>query len=94
MMDFFEEIVTRDSRTPGYSGKSEMLSELLLHHRLPPESAIMVGDTAEDEEAAAANHLAFIHATYGYGSIATARRTISYFPELWSVLSKESTERV
>jgi phosphoglycolate phosphatase len=91
MTDLFEEIVTRDSRTPNYSGKSEMLSELLLRHRVPAESAIMIGDTAEDREAAAANRLKFIHAGYGYGSITAPCRSISCFQDLWTALSLETT---
>jgi phosphoglycolate phosphatase len=95
MMDLFEEIVTRDSRTPSYSGKSAMLSDLLRRHRLPTESTIMVGDTAEDGEAAADNRLEFIHASYGYGSVSVSCRSITCFSELWTALSvKKTAEKV
>jgi phosphoglycolate phosphatase len=95
MVDLFEEIVTRDSRTPSYSGKSAMLSDLLRRHRLPTESTIMVGDTAEDGEAAADNRLEFIHARYGYGSVSVSCRSITCFSELWTALSvKKTAEKV
>jgi phosphoglycolate phosphatase len=95
MTDLFDEVVTRDSRHPGYSGKSEMLSELLLRHHLRTESTIMVGDTAEDGEAATDNRLEFIHARYGYGSVDASYRSIPCFSELWTALSvKKSAEKV
>jgi phosphoglycolate phosphatase len=90
-MNLFEEIITRDSRTPGYSGKSAMLSDLLRRHRLPTESTIMVGDTAEDGEAAADNRLEFIHASYGYGSVSVSCRSITCFSQLWTALSVTKT---
>lgn len=91
VIDLFEEILTRDSRTPAFSGKSAMLSELLRHHRLAAESTIMVGDTAEDGEAAADNGLEFIHASYGYGFVSASCRSITCFSELWSALSAKKT---
>lgn len=91
MTHFFQEIVTRDSRTPDYSGKSEMLSELLLRHRLSVESTIMIGDTAEDKDAATANRLEFIHASYGFGSISTPCRSIPRFTDLGAALSIKRT---
>jgi phosphoglycolate phosphatase len=91
--DLFEEIVTRDSRAPSYSGKSEMLSELLLRHGLRAESTVMVGDTAEDAEAAEINGLDFIHASYGYGSIGNPRRSIASFSELWGALSARDQQK-
>lgn len=87
MTDLFQEILTRDSRTPGYSGKAEMLSTLLLRHRLSPESTVMIGDTVEDRDAAIANSLEFIHARYGFGSISTPCRSIPCFADLGNALS-------
>jgi phosphoglycolate phosphatase-like HAD superfamily hydrolase len=72
-----------------------MLSELLLRHHLRTESTIMVGDTAEDGEAATDNRLEFIHARYGYGSVDASCRSITRFSELWTALSvKKSAEKV
>jgi phosphoglycolate phosphatase-like HAD superfamily hydrolase len=72
-----------------------MLSDLLRRHRLPTESTIMVGDTAEDGEAAADNGLEFIHASYGYGSVSVSCRSIPCFSELWTALSvKKTAEKV
>jgi phosphoglycolate phosphatase len=79
---FFEEIVTRDSRTPNYGCKAEMLSELLQRQSLEPEFTFMMGDTREDEEAASANGLNFVFATYGYGSISAPLHPITVFSEL------------
>lgn len=79
---FFQKIVTRDSRTPSYSSKAEMLAVLLQQQSLEPQSVIMMGDTREDEEAASANGLSFVYAAYGYGSIQTPQRPVAVFPEL------------
>jgi phosphoglycolate phosphatase-like HAD superfamily hydrolase len=92
--EIFDDVVTRDSRTPGYAGKAEMLSEMLIRHSLAPESTIMIGDTAEDEEAAMLNRLEFIHAAYGYGSCADARRSIACFLDLRATLSQKNIERL
>jgi phosphoglycolate phosphatase len=81
----FENVVTRDSRTPAYSTKAAMLTELLTLHALPA-STIMMGDTVEDEEAAHSNHLEFVFASYGYGRIPGAKRAIAQFADLRSVL--------
>ena len=68
---------------------------LLRRHRLPTESTVMVGDTAEDGEAAADNRLEFIHASYGYGSVSVSCRSITCFSELWTALSvKKTAEKV
>jgi phosphoglycolate phosphatase len=93
MGDLFDDVVTRDSRNPGYGSKSEMLRDLILRHNLHSESTIMVGDTAEDGEAAAANDLSFIHATYGYGSMDAPHCRIASFPELRTVLSTKNPGR-
>jgi phosphoglycolate phosphatase len=82
LMHLFEEIVTRDSRTPFYESKAEMLGELVHRHSLLAEGCVMVGDTAEDEEAAATNGTPFIHAVYGYGTAKRAHGSIMAFSEL------------
>jgi phosphoglycolate phosphatase len=82
LIRLFKEISTRDSRTPAYDSKTEMLFGLLQRYSLNRESSVMVGDTIEDEEAAAANGLRFLYATYGYGSIKNPHFPISQFAEI------------
>lgn len=72
LQNLFEEAVSRDSRSPRYESKTEMLRDLLHRRRLPASTTLMIGDTAEDGEAATANLLPFAFATYGYGAGATA----------------------
>jgi phosphoglycolate phosphatase len=67
-LPLFESIMTRDSRNPSYSGKSEMVSCLLAEHSLASNNCLMVGDTAEDAEASAYNGLTFYLMTHGYGN--------------------------
>lgn len=87
LIHLFQKVVTRDSRTPSYGSKVEMLSELLQQQLLDPQSTVMVGDTREDEEAALVNDLRFIYATYGYGSIDAPLRPITAFSELSTLLA-------
>jgi phosphoglycolate phosphatase len=85
----FESIVTRDSRNPGYGSKAEMLRELLQRHDLLAETTVMVGDTAEDCEAAEANRLHFVYVTYGYGSVASPQMAIDNLSGLLTLLVKD-----
>jgi len=48
----FEMIVTRDSRSPGYSDKPEMIRHVIQENRCAAENCLLVGDTMEDAEAA------------------------------------------
>lgn len=93
LIDLFEEIATRDSRTPTYNSKTEMLSDLLQRRSLDRVSTMMMGDTIEDEEAAAANGLRFLFATYGYGSISNPRLPISVFSELSTLLATQDSSK-
>jgi len=65
----FEMIVTRDSRSPGYSDKPEMIRYVMLENRCAVESCLLVGDTMEDAEAAHAVGIRFAYMTCGYGKI-------------------------
>jgi phosphoglycolate phosphatase len=51
---FFREVACRDSRTPVFSTKAEMLIDLIGRRGLAPSECLMVGDTREDRAAAEA----------------------------------------
>jgi len=80
-----EAVVTRDSVTPHYASKADMLGDLIATHSLENGRAVMVGDTVEDHEAADANGVPFVFASYGYGDDPRALRAIASFGELASV---------
>ena len=65
---YFDAVVTRDSRSPHYHGKEEMIGDLLAEKTIVREECVMVGDTAEDGKAAAAAGIKFIQMTHGYGT--------------------------
>jgi len=69
IVDFFECVVTRDSRTPAYSGKAEMTNALMDVRLIAPENALFMGDTMEDAEAAWAVGIRFGYMAHGYGEI-------------------------
>jgi phosphoglycolate phosphatase len=67
ILDFFEKILTRDSRMPAFRNKEEMIESLLAEYQIPRGNCLMVGDTIEDAKAAAATGISFVYMTYGYG---------------------------
>lgn len=72
---FFEGLVSRDSREPGYTDKQEMLRALLDSSSLDPRECFFVGDTEEDAVAAAGGGMRFAHVTHGYGIISQTDAT-------------------
>jgi phosphoglycolate phosphatase len=68
ILDDFEDIITRDSRSPNYESKRQMIETLLCERSLAPDQCLMVGDTSEDRNAAASVGIRFVWMKYGYGS--------------------------
>jgi phosphoglycolate phosphatase len=87
LQSMIERVLTRDSRTPAYANKADMVRELVHTYSLVPETSVMVGDTVEDQEAAASSQLAYIHAAYGYGTVTQAHALITSFAELTRALT-------
>lgn len=67
ILGLFEDVVSRDSRSPAYGSKGEMLQETVRRHNADVAASVMVGDTEEDAEAAMHAGMRFVHAAYGYG---------------------------
>jgi phosphoglycolate phosphatase len=65
---FFQEILSRDSRSPSFVSKAEMLSFLLDRFALEGACGLMVGDTMEDVIAAEQAGIRAALVTYGYGA--------------------------
>ncbi len=78
----FTDLYTRDRAAPPFASKTLMLEALIAHHSLDPAASILVGDTAEDGEAAQANRVPFVFVTYGYGLCPSAANPISDFSAL------------
>ena len=66
-LDYFDEIVTRDTRMPSYRDKQEMMRYLLQKWDLSAQDCLMVGDTIEDAKAAQDVGMQFCLMTHGYG---------------------------
>jgi phosphoglycolate phosphatase len=64
---FFREIVSRDSRTPVFASKSEMLTDLLERHGIARAACLLAGDTMEDWHAAEAAAVPCVIVPHGYG---------------------------
>jgi phosphoglycolate phosphatase len=78
ILGIFEAIVTRDSRSPVYERKEEMIGTLLAERNIAPENCVMVGDTIEDARAAGAAGIGFICMTHGYGMVDDASVSAAY----------------
>lgn len=65
----FDEIVTKDSKKPGYADKREMLRYLMQKWGLDAGDCVMIGDTMEDAESASDSGMRFCLMTHGYGDV-------------------------
>jgi len=65
---YFASVLTRDSRTPPFGSKAEMLRCLVESRSLAPARCLMVGDTAEDYAAAGEAGIEAMIVANGYGA--------------------------
>jgi phosphoglycolate phosphatase len=93
---YFEAILTRDSRTPAYLSKAEMMMALADGHAFDLNRALMVGDTTEDGKASAEVGAAFAFIAHGYGKIEPGISSVVSFrlDELSDLLPMIPTELV
>jgi phosphoglycolate phosphatase len=92
---FFEQIYTRDSRSPPYSNKEEIIRELLQEQRVSPSDCLMVGDTMEDVSASVANRIDTALMEYGYGQELSAlpvRLRLNKLEDFLSYMQPETTD--
>jgi phosphoglycolate phosphatase len=95
LMPLFERIYTRDSRTPPYSSKSEMLRCFLDEYGALSSDCLMVGDTMDDITASNANHIAVALMGHGYGEVPSSvplRFRLQSFSDLLAGLAKGNTK--
>jgi phosphoglycolate phosphatase len=65
---FFGEVVCRNSRSPVYRSKDEALMDLVRRRGLYRRECVLIGDTAEDSQAAASAGMECVIVAHGYGS--------------------------
>lgn len=97
ILSLFTAVVTRDSMVPPFASKAAMMAHLLREFRLDSDHCIMVGDTAEDADAAAAMLVSFILMTHGYGDVPASSHSpvalrLNSFWELLPALIKEPAQ--
>ena len=62
----FNSVYAVDSHGTRFANKADMLARVIQNQVLAKEAVLYVGDTKNDEEAAAANGIAYYHAFWGY----------------------------
>ena len=73
--DHFATVYALDLFEPRLPHKAAMIARLMQDRAIARDQAVYVGDRSEDGESADANGLAFIAATWGYGSLTPAEMT-------------------
>lgn len=73
--DHFAIVYALDLFEPRLPHKAAMIARLMQDRAIARDQAVYVGDRSEDGESADANGLAFIAATWGYGSLTPAEMT-------------------
>ncbi len=69
LLNYFQEIVTPESRQPAFRSKGEMAAYVIDKFGLKVNQALMVGDSTDDYLAARNLNLRFLAAAYGYGRV-------------------------
>jgi phosphoglycolate phosphatase len=65
----FQEVVTRESRTPHFTSKREATRDLANRLSGPRSQILFIGDSTDDAEAAKACGFRFAAADYGFGNV-------------------------
>lgn len=65
---FFADVLTPDSHLPPYPSKTDAALDAKQRYRLKGEDAIVIGDSADDRQAAKACGFRFVATTFGYGA--------------------------
>ncbi|KAI5913270.1 HAD family hydrolase [Thauera sp. 2A1] len=68
----FDAVYALDMFEPRLPDKATMIARLMADRGIARDIAVYVGDRSEDGESADANHLPFLAATWGYGSLDAA----------------------
>jgi phosphoglycolate phosphatase len=93
ILSCFEAVITRDSRSPHYLTKEEMIGALL-SQKVHPQDCMMVGDTIEDARAALKTGIQFVMMTHGYGDLSKISsiriaHTLDSFSQFYELMTKE-----
>ncbi|MEA3245923.1 MAG: HAD family hydrolase [Gemmatimonadota bacterium] len=67
-----EGLYSPDAVAPRAANKADLVGRVMVAHRLEAAATIVVGDSADDANAAHANRLRFVAAAYGYGDPSAA----------------------
>jgi phosphoglycolate phosphatase len=65
----FSDVLCRDSRTPAFESKAEMLRHVFSAHELDPAACLYVGDSIEDYRAAMEAGVPLALVGHGYGEL-------------------------
>lgn len=66
---YFDEVLSPNLREPPFASKADMVGYILARRQLNPAGALLVGDSEDDAQAAAAARMRFVAVSYGYGRV-------------------------
>ena len=67
----FSDVSSPDAHNPPLEGKTAVLADVIARYSVDEASSFFVGDSGDDATAAHANHVPFVAALYGYGSLSS-----------------------
>ncbi len=91
MWELFADVLCRDSRTPPFHSKAEMLEHVMQVHQLEASECLYVGDTSEDYRAAKEVGMPLAIVAYGYGEPDDSRSECIHLNKLTEILTLVET---
>ena len=84
MTPYLAGVYALDSFTPPAPRKRNVVANILAEHGIAATAALMVGDSEDDADAAAANSVRFVAAMYGYGAPLSFADSVPAFFTAWA----------
>jgi phosphoglycolate phosphatase len=72
-VELFKEVYALDAGQVRFPSKADMVGHLIKEHAIDPADTLLIGDTAEDAEAACQNNIRFYGVAWGYGSLTQSK---------------------
>jgi phosphoglycolate phosphatase len=82
LLELFTEVVAKDSASVPYVSKADALADLMTGFAIHPDTALLVGDSVDDADAAQVCRVPFVAASYGYGTGAASANVVATIADI------------